>query len=206
MGWMREGFSMTIAGFGARPWPNSEHQDSCAGSKALVQAPSGMPSASTRGKAKSQEQKGLEPPARDQSLLGGQGHSHSFLCPPRASPPARCCTAQELRCQHHKILLCPSCPRHCQHMPCLCRTYHTRRQLGPSHPRCLCSGGFPEPHFRCSWAPGKGTKEPFSSPASPGAEGEGERKGQCLQNTTIGRKFSPRFSRFGVFFPPLFLF
>lgn len=113
---------------------------------------------------------------------------------------------QELRRQHHRVLLRPSCPRHCQHMPCLCRTYHTRRQLGPSHPRRLCSGRFPEPHFRCSWAPGKGTKEPFSSPASPGAEGEGERKGQCLQNTTIGRKFSPRFLRFGVFFPPLFLF
>lgn len=114
-------------------------------------------------------------------------------------------TAQELRCQHGKVLLRPSCPRHCQHMPYLCRTYRTRRQLGPSHPRRSCSRGFPEPHFRCSWAPGKGTKEPFSSPASPGVEREGERKDQCLQNTTIGWKFSSGFSRLG-FFSSLFLF
>lgn len=102
----------------------------------------------------------------------------------------------------------PSCShpaRGIVNKPCLCRTYRTRWQLGPSHPRRSCSGEFPEPHFRCSWAPGKGTKEPFSSPASSGVEGEGKRKDQCLQNMTIGRKFSSGFSRL-VFFVSLFLF
>lgn len=124
-----------------------------------------------------------------------------FLCP--LAPTGG--TAQELRRQHHKVLLRPSCLRHCQHMPCLCRTYRTRRQLGPSHPLCPGSRGFPELHFHCSWAPGKGTKEPFSSPALPGVEGEGRRKDQCLQNTTIGRKISSGFWRLGLFLTlPLF--
>ena len=85
-----------------------------------------------------------------------------------------------------------------------CRVYvgpttHGDSSVPPSLPRRSCSGGFPEPRVRCRWAPGKGTKEPFSSPASPGAEGEGKRKEQCLQNTTIGRKFSSGFSRLGFF-------
>lgn len=109
-------------------------------------------------------------------------------------------TAQELCRQHRKVLLRPSCLQHCQP----CRVYvgptaHGDSSVPPTLAAHSYSRGFPELHFRCSWAPGKGTKEPFSSPASPGVEGEGERKDQCLQNTTIGRKFSSGFSRLGVF-------
>lgn len=157
-----------------------------------------------QGKPKAGNKRARSPPARDRSLPGQHGHSHP---PPLPLPPVR--LAACLQEQHLSFAasttksLCTSAPilpaalsTHAVFMQDLPHTVATARSLPPS-----CSAGFPEPHFRCSWAPGKGTKEPFSSPASPGAEREGERTDQCLQNTTIGRKFSSGFFFFSL---PLF--
>lgn len=134
-------------------------------------------------------------------------HSHLLFlspcvfCIPLASVER---PAQVPRHQHQGALVLPSCSGHCHQAVFTEDLLHmvTARALPPW---LSCTGEFLEPRFRCSWAPGKGTKEPFSSPASLGVEGEGKRKEQCLQNTTMGRKFSSGFLRLGLFLS-LFLF
>lgn len=149
------------------------------------------------------------PPAHDQSLPGRHGHSHP---PPLPLPPAGFAARWLPQEEQRRSFVSSTAKSFCAHpargIVNTCRVYVGPTAQGDSSvPPTLatrsCSGGFPEPHFRCSWAPGKGTKEPFSSPASPGAEGEGERKEQCLQNTTIGRKFSSGFLSLGFSSPPL---
>lgn len=146
--------------------------------------------------------KAKRPPARDQSLPGQHGHSQ-----PPPLPQSLWVLHPACFCRKRGTGASSPAPQS-PSAPILLGALSTSRVcVGPtahgdsSVPPTLAARAveFTELHFCCSWAPGKGTKEPFSSLASLGVEGEGKRKDQCLQNTTIGRKFSSGFLRL-VFF------